>query len=127
MSTKPEPLRPLAPASGSATGPRILTVLLEYSEERRRVIVRGAWPKAEMKMRPKLLPGNFQNYVDVFEGVDMTWHIGFAGLVPEPEPSDQSGPMHASRNATTTTKTTGMTKIPNDQALPQGGAKETHE
>ena len=90
----------LGAAHGSATAPRILTVLIEYSEERRRVIVRGVWPKAKMKMRPKLVPGNFQNYVDVFEGVDMTWHIGFAGLVPEPEPSDQSGQEEESPNNT---------------------------
>lgn len=63
--------------------PRILTVLIEYSEKRKRVTVRGVWPKDTAKQLPKLLPGNYQNYVDVFEGVDMKWHVGFAGLIPE--------------------------------------------
>ena len=63
--------------------PRILTVLVEYSEERKRVTVRGVWPQADARQLPKLLPGNEQNYVDLFEGVDMKWHVGFAGLIPE--------------------------------------------
>ena len=62
---------------------RILTVLVEYSEEQKRVMVRGVWPKADVKHLPKLLAGNEQNYVDVFEGADMKWHVGFSGLIPE--------------------------------------------
>jgi hypothetical protein len=80
--------------------PRILTVLVEYSEERKRVTVRGVWPKADAKQLPKLLPSNEQNYVDVFEGVDMKWHVGFTGLIPEAStPNDPSSSATASATA----------------------------
>lgn len=61
---------------------RIMTVLIEYSEEKKRVVVRGVWPKGSLEQLPKLLPENQQNYVDVFEGIDMKWHCGFVDLIP---------------------------------------------
>jgi hypothetical protein len=62
--------------------PRVIKVVVEYSPEQRRVIVRGAWPEGAVLPEP-LAPSHTQNVVSVFEGVDMKWHVGFAGLVPE--------------------------------------------
>lgn len=63
-------------------GPRILTVVIEYVPEQKRVIVRGVWVKGEVSAVEKLTPDSTQNYVDVFEGVDMRWNVGFGGLEP---------------------------------------------
>lgn len=62
--------------------PRILTVLLEYSPTQQRVMVRGVWPEGEQAYRKPLEAENQQNYVRVFEGVDMKANVGFAGLMP---------------------------------------------
>ncbi len=70
--------------------PRIVTVLIEYSEERSRVTVRGVWPGKDMLAKPPLLKGNLQNYVQVFEGVDHKWNVGFDGLTPS-QPAKTKG------------------------------------
>lgn len=63
--------------------PRILTVLIEYSPSTTRVIVRGVWLKGRGPSdTAPLEPGNRQNFVDVFEGIDMKVRgTGFTGLV----------------------------------------------
>lgn len=65
------------------TIPRVLTVLIEYSPTQQRIMVRGAWEqgKGPANIAP-LAPENTQNFVKVFEGVDMKSNVGFAGLVP---------------------------------------------
>jgi hypothetical protein len=62
--------------------PRVVKVVLEYSPEQRRVMVRGVWPE-DAGAPPPLAASHTQSVVRVFEGVDMRWNVGFAGLVPE--------------------------------------------
>lgn len=56
--------------------PEIITVLIEYSNMQGRVIVRSAWSGKPEYLEP-LEPGNQQNYVKVFDGVDMKYGVGF--------------------------------------------------
>lgn len=57
--------------------PEIITVLIEYFPQQKRVIVRGAWIGTPTTLEP-LEPDNQQNYVKVFAGVDMKYHSGFS-------------------------------------------------
>lgn len=57
--------------------PEIITVLIEYSPKQKRVIVRGAWSGTPTTLEP-FDPDNQQNYVKVFDGVDMKYHAGFS-------------------------------------------------
>ncbi len=58
---------------------RVITVLLEYVPSKESVIVRAAWDGDGQTLEP-LDEGNTQNYVTVFEGIDMKHHVGFSGL-----------------------------------------------
>jgi len=58
------------------TIPQVITVLLEYNPEQERVFVRRASKLPRKPLEP-LAAGNVQNYVKVFDGVDMKWHAGF--------------------------------------------------
>jgi hypothetical protein len=66
----------------NTTTPRVLKVVVEYSPEQHRVIVRGAWPENAPTPAP-LAPSHVQNVIRVFEGIDMKWNVGFSGLMPE--------------------------------------------
>lgn len=57
--------------------PESITVLIEYSLKQKRVIVRGAWRGTPTMLEP-LEPDNQQNYVKVFDGVDMKYNVGFS-------------------------------------------------
>lgn len=61
--------------------PPIKTVLIEYSPTDKRVMVRGVWWSGDAlpTLKP-LAPGNQQNWVDCFEGVDMGKNVGFSDL-----------------------------------------------
>lgn len=58
------------------TIPQVITVLLEYNPEQKRVFVRRAGSRPLGRLEP-LAADNMQNYVQVFDGVDMKWHVGF--------------------------------------------------
>lgn len=61
--------------------PDTITVLIEYVPSQKRVMVRAAWRDGKEYLEP-LEPDNKQNYVSVFDGVDMKYHTGFQGLEP---------------------------------------------
>jgi hypothetical protein len=60
-----------------------MVVLIEWRPSKKRVTVRGCWPRDDFKPLPVLEPGNTQHDVQVFEGVDMKSHVGFEGLIEE--------------------------------------------
>ncbi len=60
--------------------PKVKTVVIEYRKKLKKVVVRGVWDGIAPKIEP-LEGGNVQNYVRVYEGVDMKYHVGFEGLV----------------------------------------------
>lgn len=63
--------------------PRIMIVLIEWRPSKKRVTVRGCWPRDNFKPVAVLETGNLQHAVQVFEGTDMKSHVGFEGLVSE--------------------------------------------
>jgi hypothetical protein len=63
---------------------QVVKVVLEYSPAQQRVIVRGVF-RSDQEIPPPLMPTHQRNVVTVFLGVDMHWHVGFAGLVPNDE------------------------------------------
>lgn len=57
--------------------PRIMIILIEYSVKQDRVIVRGCLEKEKYKRLPVLEEGNLQNSIQVFEGTDHGYYVGF--------------------------------------------------
>jgi hypothetical protein len=84
--------------------PRKIMVVIEYSEKEKRVMVRrativGLREIDETPLLPKLDPANWQNYVQVFERLDMGKNVGFLGLVPDPEQPSPEETQQAIREA----------------------------
>lgn len=62
--------------------PPVKIVLIEFSSQLHQVLVRGCFSleKFDPQKYPPLEEGNPQNFVRVFEGVDMKFHVGFSGF-----------------------------------------------
>lgn len=69
------------------------TVVIEYSYDLKRVIVRGVWDTNKEKYGPAIMKPSGKestfNQVMVFEGMDMGKHHGFSRLVPEDTECEQ--------------------------------------
>jgi hypothetical protein len=69
----------------------IKVCVIEYSPKQKRVTVRGVWNRDDIPMLPLLEPDNYQNQVQVFEGHDHGYHVGFSNLTEwKSQPKEKS-------------------------------------